>query len=233
MTREEAIKKLEPFIPSLSRQYNRWEDENIDKTADKSWLWRDEHFVRPSSKWDDPHKHEYMPERIPEHFLEGLETEIDGEKYVVRKSHFEQDCRRVHLDVTDFADYGNTHKYGVLHINGVHWSSSDGATHWWNKLTDVEPRVKGKWDVDLFRIVGEGEMSGSECPVGDSTARFVYLDELIATAAYVTLLRVEGPIVLDNTGTYASVIKKDDILLTVNRDGNVEWGNKLKNILKI
>ena len=232
MTREEALKVLEPFIPSLQREYNRW-GEKTDKVKDRSWLYRDEYFERPHAEWNDPRKREYMPEQILEHFLEGLETEVDGEKFIVRKSYPERNYRRVYLEITDFAAYGNTHKYGKLCIDGVHWGSPDSpyATHSWNKLTDVEPRVRNIWDVDLFRIVGEGEMSASECPVGEATARFVYLDELVATAAYVTLLRIEGPLILDNASSYATVRSEKDILVTVDANGNVEWGEKLKRIL--
>lgn len=223
---------LEPFIPSLTRQYNRWGAENVNKSKDRTWLYRDEYYERPNAEWNDPRKREYMPEQIPEHFLEGIETEINGEKFISRKSYPERDYRRVYLEITDFAAYGNTHKYGKLLIDGVYWSSLNNSYSYSSgKLTDVEPRVESIWSVDLFRIVGNGEMSGGECPAGEATGRFVYLDELIATAAYVTLLRVQGPVILDNARSYATVRKDDDILLSINADGNVEFGEKLKRIL--
>lgn len=236
MTREEAIKKLEPFIPSLTRDYYRWGEKKVDKTKDRSWIYRDGYYERPNAKWNDPHRQEYIPEQIPEHFLEGTEVEVDGEKFVIRRTYPERDYRRVHLQVTDFADYGNTHKYGQLQIDGVYWgdfNNNSHTHHGWFKLTDIEPRVRNIWDVDLFRIVGEGEMSGSECPVGEATGRFVYLDELITTAAYVTLLRIQGPAILDNASSYAATRTKEDIILSVDGDGNVELGDELKRILKL
>ena len=233
MNREEAMKQLEPFIPSLTREYLRWGEKKVDKSKDRSWLYRDEDFRKPHAEWNDPDRERYLPEVIPEHFLEGTVAEVEGEKYVAKPNDYGRNYRRVYLQVTDFAYYGNTHKYGQLQINGLRWCKEGGnSSHSWGKLSDIEPRVKGIWDVDLFRIVGEGEMAGSECPVGDSTARFVYLDELFATAAYVTLLRIQGPVVLDNASAYSVMRTKDDILLAAGADGSVEWGNKLKRVLK-
>lgn len=233
MTRDEAIKIIEPFIPSLQRNYLRWGEET-DKSKDRSWLYRDEWYGRPSAAWNDPDRERSMPEVIPENFLESLAVEIDGKKYVVKRSYPERNYRRVYLQITDFAYYGNTHKYGKLQIDGVCWSYEDGGGHIsQRKLDDTEPRVRNIWDVNLFRIVGEGEMSASECPIGESTARFVSLEELVATAAYVTLLRIGGPFVLDNASSYATVRRKEDILVTADADGNVMWGEKIKRILKI
>ena len=130
--------------------------------------------------------------------------------------------------------YGNTHKYGKLQIEGLRWSriGSNTATSW-NKLGDVEPRVQGIWDVDLFRIVAEGEMSAEECPVGEATARFTYIDELVATAAYVTLIRIQGPCVLDNASSYATERTDKDILLSVDKNDEVTFGKKMLRILKL
>ena len=234
MTREEAIEKLVPFIPSLKLEYNRW-GELRDKNEDRSWLYRDETYRRPSAKWNDPDRERYLPEVIPENFLEGTVADINGEKFCAKRSYpsIERDYRRVYLEITDFAMYGNTHKYGKLLIDGLRWSiiGSNLSTSW-NKLNDVEPRVQNIWEVNLFRIVAEGEMSATECPVGEATARFTYIDELIATAAYVTLIRIQGPCVLDNASSYATVRTDNDILLNVDKNDQVTFGKKLLRILE-
>ena len=235
MTREEAIEKLTPFIPSLKREYYRW-GELRDKNEDRSWLYRDEPYMRPNAKWSDPDRERYLPEVIPENFLEGTVADIDGEKFCVKRSYLsiERGYRRVYLGITDFAMYGNTHKYGKLQIDGLRWSriGTNSMTSS-NKLNDVEPRVQGIWDVDLFRIVAEGEMSAGECPVGEATARFTYIDELIATAAYVTLIRIQGPCVLDNASSYATMRTDNDILLSIDKNDEVTFGKKILRILKL
>ena len=235
MTREEAIKKLAPFIPSLNRGYIGWGGLR-DKNEDRSWLYRDELYRRPSAKWNDPDRERYLPEVIPENFLEGTVAEINGEQFCVKRSYLscERDYRRVYLAITDFAMYGNTHKYGKLKIAGLEWSRiGSNSTTLWNKLDDVEPRVQGIWDVDLFRIVAEGEMRAEECPVGEATARFAYIDELVATAAYVTLIRIQGPCVLDNASSIATVRTEKDILLRVAENDEVTFGPKLKKVLQM
>lgn len=235
MTKEEAIKKLTPFIPSLRREYNRW-GKLRDKNEDRSWLYRDEPYRRPSAKWNDPDRERYLPEVIPENFLEGTVADINGEKFCVKRCYpsIERNYRRVYLEITDFAVYGNTHKYGKLRIDGLRWSriGTNSMTSS-NKLADAEPRVHGIWDVDLFRIVAEGEMSAEECPVGEATARFTYIDELVATAAYVTLIRIQGPCVLDNASSYATVRTDNDILLSVDKNDEVTFGKKMLKILKL
>lgn len=235
MTREEAIKKLAPFIPSLNREYIRW-GKLRDKNEDRSWLYRDEPYRRPSAKWNDADRERYLPEVIPENFLEGTLADINGEKFCVKRSYpsTERNYRRVYLEITDFAMYGNTHKYGKLKIDGLRWSGigNNSATSW-NKLDDVEPRVRGIWDVDLFRIVAEGEMSAEECPVGEATARFTYIDELVATAAYVTLIRIQGPCILDNASSYATMRTDNDILLSVDKNDEVTFCEKMIRILRL
>lgn len=235
MTREEVIKKLAPFIPSLNREYIMW-GKLRDKNEDRSWLYRDEPYRRPSAKWNDADRERYLPEMIPEYFLEGTVADINGEKFCVKRSYpsIERDYRRVYLEITDFAMYGNTHKYGKLQIDGLRWSRiGNNSTTSWNKLDDVEPRVRGIWDVDLFRIVAEGEMSAEECPVGEATARFTYIDELVATAAYVTLIRIQGPCILDNASSYATMRTDNDILLSIDKNDEVTFGKKMIRILKL
>lgn len=235
MTREEAIKKLAPFIPSLNREYIMW-GKLRDKNEDRSWLYRDEAYRKPNAEWNDPDKERYLPEVIPENFLEGTVADINGEKFCVKRSYpsAERDYRRVYLQITDFAMYGNTHKYGTLKIDGLMWSKigTASATSWY-KLDDMEPRVKGIWDVDLFRIVAEGEMSAEECPVGEATARFTYIDERVATAAYVTLIRIQGPCILDNASSYATMRTDNDILLSIDKNDEVTFGKKMIRILRL
>lgn len=235
MTREEAIEKLTPFIPSLNREYIRW-GELRDKNEDRSWLYRDELYRKPSAKWNSPDRDCYLPEMIPENFLEGAVSDINGEKFCIERSwpSIERDYRRVYLEIMDFAMYGNTHKYGKLRVDGLRWSIiGSNSTISCNKLDDVEPRVRGIWNVELFRIVAEGEMSAAECPVGEATARFTYIDELVATAAYVTLIRIQGPCILDNASSYATARTDDDILLSVDKNDEVAFGKKLLRILKL
>lgn len=233
MKRKQALEILSPFIPSLSREYNRW-GELTDKAKDRTWLYRDEFFRKPDAKYNDPDRERFLPEVIPAHFLEGMTATLDGVIYKVAPAYPERDYRRVYLEVMDFEYYGNTHKYGKLCIDGVSWRAQEGnGTIIARQLHNIEPRVSSIWDVDLCRIVADGEMDASECPAGESTARFVFLDELIATAAYVTILRVQGPCILDNGSSYAAVRKADDLLLKIDEKDEVTICPKLKRILRL
>ena len=149
----------------------------------------------------------------------------------------QSNCQRtelVYLQVLDFGYYGNTHKYGQLKIAGLYWYDDERFVKVYAcELNDIEPRVQSIWDVDLLRIVAEGEMGGGECPPGEATERFVYLDELFATSAYVTLLRIQGPCVLDNASSFATVRTEKDILLRVAENDEVTFGPKLKKVLQM
>jgi len=160
MTRGDAIEQLKPFIPSLNRAYRRW-GELQNKAEDRSWLYRDESFRRPGATYDNPNKEEYLPEVIPEHFLEDTVVELKGHKYKVVRENPLWTYRRVYLQVLDFGYYGNTHKYGQLKIAGLYWYDDERFVKVYAcELNDIEPRVQSIWDVDLLRIVAEGEMGG-------------------------------------------------------------------------
>lgn len=225
MTRQEALNILAPYIPSMTREYFRW-GKKTDKEKDRSWLYRDDYYAKPDAPYGDPDRVKTFPEKIPVDFLEGLEAEFEGKTYVAKRDEWEKDYRRVYLEIVDFGYWGNKHKYGKLQITGLHWSSGKGGMSC-RQLSNVDPRVTGIWDVDICRIVAEGELDPSECPPGESSQRFDTIEELIATAAYVALLRVEGPIKMDNASSYASAERKDDMILTVDKNDNVTFEKKL------
>ena len=235
MKRKTALKKLQACIPSFNFEYKRWGEKVVDKDKDHSWLYRDECYRRPDADWKE--EPPTLPEVIPPDFLIGEEAVIGDEKYVVRRDP-DDTIRKVCLEVTDFAAYGNTHKYGKLKIRGVHWGrvNDDGLYSWTSsrQLGNVDPRVTGLWDVDLYWIIrdssyfGEGEI-GYE--VNEATARFVSRDELYITAAYVAILRVGGPMLLHD-GYSAAAFPEKYWLVKIDENDNVTLSPRLRKMMK-
>ena len=191
MTRQEAMDELRKCIPSFNRKYLHW-GKVKDKEQDKSWLYKDDFYSQP----DGERKNFFLPESIPVDFLVGLEADIDGTHYVARRHENRRDYRKVDLSVTDYACYGNTHKYGTLSIDGVNWKDGDCTTSS-RKLSNIDPRVVGIWKVDICKILSNEDLGEKNCDwdgyeANEATCRFSNIDELYCTAAYVALLRIEG-----------------------------------------
>ena len=211
MKRQELMKKLETEIPSFNREYKRWGEKVVDKNKDKSWVYIDEPYYVPGS-----YESYSLPEKIPVDYLVGLTGEVDGTTYTSKSA---KDIRKVALSIVDFGLYGNTHKYGTLNISGCSWTSGT-CVIMSNELSKIDPRVRGVWNVDLRRIVPEGEMDVSECKPFDATQRFCDVGELIATAVYVCLLRIEGPFDLI-IGEYYESQNENNTLISVDSEDNV------------
>lgn len=232
MTRQEALEKLQALIPSFRRDYIHWE-KLVDKETDRSWLYRDE------LKWDKKNNLIDYPEVIPADYMVGikgtLKDNMTGEDVAYETvPHYAGDKRRkIALDIVDFAYYGNTHKYGTLKVSGVEWRNlTNGKTTMCSYLEDIEPRARFCWDVDLFKIIDDNDLSQKKddwdsYDPNEATQRFESLAELYCTAAYVALLRYQGPIYLYE-GSWCCVPEEIDYLLTVDENDNVEFCDELK-----
>jgi hypothetical protein len=202
----------------------------VDKEVDRSWLYRDEIYSQPRGE----RKSFPMPEKISSDFLVGIEADLGGKKYVSKRSHSDEP-RKVVLQVTDFGYFGNTHKYGVLKVSGVYWSEGKYATMS-NDLSMIDPRVTGIWSIDLCKIITNEDLGEKAQWDGyephEGTCRFSNISELYCTAAYVSLLRIEGDFAL-TIGTYAQVPDDDDYLVKVENDVATVFPNLQKSIDKM
>ncbi len=221
MTREEAMNELKKCIPSFNRKYIHW-GKLVDKETDKSWLYKDEIYSQP----DGERKTFLMPEVIPVDFLNGIKANFDDCEYVS----VSQNPRKVDLSVTDYACYGNTHKYGTLSISGAVWQHEEFGKKWSTssrRLSNIDPRVTGIWKVDLCKILSNEDLGEKGCDwegyeANEATCRFSDIDELYCTAAYVALLRIEGDFLLTIDSYVASDPKPFQQLMKI-EDGNVTF----------
>lgn len=219
MKRDTLLKRLEAALPSASLPYYRWGEER-DKKEDRSWLYIDSDSFRDSFGNGIPR----LPEKIPADFLCGITAEYNG-RTLVSGRRPDRDYRKVTLNVTDYASYGNTHKYGSLCIEGLNWLTPEGGYLISSSLRDVEPRVVSFWNSDLRHIIrpedGFREADGYE--TGEGTQRFTSLTELYTVAAYVVLLRILGPVRFYDCDRCV-VPKSDELILQVDDDDNVIIG---------
>ena len=238
MKRSELMEKLKRVITSFKYEYKPYGDEVVDKDADKSWLFQDD--------WSLQDK---LPEHIPANYLVGEQYDVDGETYVVtsnenmewlskEKSFCKRipDGREIALEVTDFGQFGNYHKYGKLVASGVAVKQvGELGNAYTSRLREKNPLLRHCWEIELRKIFtdkdkSKGDWEGYE--EGMSVGRFSEYVDLYATAAYVSLLRFEGAFLLFE-GSYCIVPEKEDVLLVVDGDEVVEIGDKLQSILKI
>ena len=138
--------------------------------------------------------------------------------------------RKVNLEVMDFGLYGNQHKYGELYISGV--AFVNGNTCRYGSINAMDNRIQPSWKIDIRKIITESDSFAGEdgFELGEGTQRFDDLLELCCTAAYVALLRIEGPFVM-YYGDRVCVLGKDKIMLEVGVNGAAYLGPVLKKLL--
>ena len=234
MKREEVLERLKKWIPSFRREYNGYPKGEWD------WLFRNDY---------DTH----APTKIPYDFLEG-EKMVDsrGRELIVssrhlrpsyieyRKTHGELPGRHIHWYYTTFP--GHPHYYMTLKTSGQEFIFQEDGKTWSTTVWDSElkkyPKLKQAsriMETRLFRIlpqeeIDENPLDWETYEAGCATNRFLDAAEMFATAAFVTLYRFEGPLVLLNSD-YCVAYDKKDLILSVNSRDNVQIYSKALKML--
>lgn len=226
LTRKEALDLLRKHIPSFGRKFN---DEDIfGKTG---WLYRDY-----STK---------LPESIPADFCVGKTAEYRGETIRIINGSDSKTCkyerkllgfppgRMVSIDWQQYP--GHPHLYPKMEIQGIAGitKDSDGKEKEFQCLYMLDnSQFAGHWDIEPLRIVPQEdidkapyEWEGYEA--GDRTNRFLDHNEIILTAAYISLLRIEGPFFLKE-GEYYAQYNKKDLLLSVDSNDEITITDKMQ-----
>lgn len=230
LTRKEALGLLKKHIPSFGRKFN---DEDIyGKTG---WLYRD-YSVK-------------LPETIPADFCVGETTEYRGEtiKFI---NGSDSKTRRFEKELFGFPDGrlvsinweqypGHPHLYPKMEVQGLAGfiQDADGNEKEFQcPYLLNEKKYADNWDIEPLRIVPQEdidkapyEWEGYEA--GDRTNRFLDHNEILLTAAYISLLRIEGPFFLKE-GEYYAQYNKKNLLLSVDSDDEMTFTDKLEHILK-
>jgi hypothetical protein len=231
MKRQELMDILKQVITSFKLEYNPYGDEVVDKEKDLSWLFEDDYDIKGK-----------LPVKIPADYLIGNKyTTDEGEITITKRMIYKHGMgatytgRKVALDVKDFGFCGNYHKYGDLIISGVEYHSDNNHISL-SAFRDADPVVRYSWKMYLSKICSDadkahGDWEGYEN--GMAIHRFSEYVDLYATAAYVSLLRVEGAFFLYE-GSPVCVPDEKDMLLEVDDDDNVIYvGEVIQTIIDI
>jgi hypothetical protein len=165
------------------------------------------------------------PWKIAENYGIGIETEYWGQKIISKKDD-KDGFKKCAISITDYKAYGNYHCYGEVSVNHATWENIKTGSHTLSteldrRFPEVEHTIS--WNVDrlLFEddiVNGKGDWHGYEA--NETTERFDSYDELLLTAIYTILVRIEGPLKIQNDVLYV-VVPDKDILVTVDKDDNV------------
>lgn len=165
------------------------------------------------------------PWKISENYGVGIETEYKGEKYISQKSN-DDGFRMCGISITDFKAYGNTHCYAEINVKNTVWENIKTKTKLLstalsNKSPEVEYIISWNANRVLFEddiTNGKGDWHGYEA--NHTTERFDSYDELLLTSIYTILVRIEGPLKIQNDMLYVC-ISDDDMLVIIDADDNV------------
>lgn len=175
------------------------------------------------------------PWKISENYGVGIEAEYQGEKYISQKAN-DDDFKMCGISITDFSTYGNNHCYGEVNVNHTIWENAKTgirllSTALEHRFPEVEYIIS--WNVNriLFEddvINGKGDWRGYK--INDTTERFESYDELLLTAIYTIISRIEGPLKIKNTELY-EVVSDNYMLVIIDKDDNVILRSDIANLI--
>ena len=179
---------------------------------------------------------EIRPWKISENYGVGIEAEYRGEKYISKKD-TENGFKMCGISITDFSAYGNYHCYAEINVKHASWKNiKTGSNLLSTELSDRFPEVEYiiSWNANrvLFEndlVNGKGDWHGYEA--NQTTERFDSYDELLLTSIYTILVRIEGPLKIQNSVLY-HVIPDKDMLVTIDKDDNVTLRKDIDKIIK-
>lgn len=232
MKRKTLIKKLEKLIPSLEN-FNLINKVHLDRLKKDN----NDNIITASCLCSDDYKYKnQLPWLIPHDYNVGI---IDNELGIksINYPNLYGTNRKITLSLTDFSSYGNTHCYGNVDISGVEWHKLDNnhsisSTN----ISEKYPMVKSYYNIDITKVLTEDDINKPNEDwhgywPGYITERFSNRNELIITAVYVILYRVEGSFIM-HVGSPCCFYKKSEALIIVDDNDNVIIGDELKKILK-
>ena len=206
MKRSQLQSLLESSIPSLS--YNDIECKDL---------------YREESRYDHPHI-------ISKDYAEGIELEYDGKTFIsTYKDIHPGKGRHVSLNLQSFY-CGGGHWYGKLAFRGPHFICGNRSIS--GSVTQDYPQVSSI-SCDVLRILPKKDRDSHPndwlaWEVDEPTTRFYNMKEVIFTAMYIALDRIEGPFYF----TIGSACELSPIEFEVSKTGVVKF-NKDSRIKKM
>lgn len=175
------------------------------------------------------------PWKISENYGIGIETEYTGEKYI-SKTDRKKGFKMCGISITDFRAYGNYHCYGEVSVDHAVWENVETGSHTLStelsaRFPEVEHTIVWNASRLLFEndiVNGKGDWHGYE--VNETTERFDSYDELLLTAIYTILVRIEGPLKIKNDALYV-VVPDKDMLVIIDKDDNVTLRSDINKLI--
>lgn len=225
MNRTQALDLLTKKIPSFGRKF-----EDADIYGPFGWLYKTDSKI---------------PDVIPEKYLEGITVNRDGTSYTTvqnwsldRESFREApEGRRAKFCLCSYGS--NPHLYGTLEIDGVELVSKrkNGYVSSFVSERDIlcHPELaeaKMCWKFEIGRVLPQEEVKmhpgfWEGYDPGCRTMRFLDWKEALATALFVALAKIQGPLfVLFDYGYVSDANIKKNLVISVSREGEVSFFNK-------
>ena len=169
---------------------------------------------------------ENHPWKIPVDYGLGIETEYDGQKYISVKYKSNTNFKMCSISITDFGYCGFNHYYGEVSVENAKWKDIENDSRLISsEFSRIFPQASPNINWNVCRMLfeddiknGKGDWEGYE-PY-HPTERFESYDELLLTAVYTIIVRIEGPLKIKNKASYI-VVSDDDMILTIDEKDNV------------
>lgn len=229
MKRDRTLEILQAIIPSFKRKWTEYGG-NIDDPK-YGFLYHDESYSeeRIRGDWKSRITKE-LPFVIPANFLEGIVVETEDNIFTSQMTAYKKakGYREIKMRITEFPP-PYEHTYGTLLIDAPSWVDDKNYAHagyLGEKVyqhPNYDPRVRSRWEVEVYRIITEEDINSRAdwhgWNAGDANPRFTSYSEMIQTACWLCLARIQGPLML-SASEWSSDNKE---LIKVGEDDNVEF----------
>lgn len=221
--RSDLIEQLRSKIPSLNYEGKIEAYLEVDEDGNE---------IKDSVIFQKDTKEDWI---ITPHYMEGITTNLDGQELISVKKVNPYNKRCCYIEIMDFAAYGNTHCYGDLKIDGLEWKYIDkDCTIYSFELTDKYPKIDNSYRGKITKIfkkdnINDREYGWDTYEDGMLTQRFHSVTELIFSAMYITLTRVQGPLIFFN-GLSCCLYKVSDAIMSVDENDIVTLNDSYKHL---
>lgn len=226
MKRSELLQKIKTKVKSFKY---------TDFDEIKFRLMKDEHgnLIGDSMLVSARDKHPWI---IPTDYGVGIKIKQDEKEYISTKYNPTNNYKRCNIEVTDFRFSGNHHCYGKVTVDNTTWVNTETGTSMYSSgLDKLYPEATSCLHWNICRMLFEediinGKGDWTEYEAHYPTERFESFDELLMVAIYTILVRIQGPVKIQQS-SYCCDEPDKNLLVRIDENENVTLRSDIKKMI--
>ncbi len=226
MKRSELLQKIKTKVKSF---------EYTDFDEIKFRLMKDEHgnLIGDSMLVSARDKHPWI---IPVDYGVGIKIKQGEKEYISTKYRPNNIYKRCNIEVTDFRFFGNNHCYGKVTVDNTTWVNTETGTSMYTSVLDkLYPEATSCLHWNVCRMLFEEDITNgkgdwTEYEAHYPTERFESFDELLMVAIYTIIVRIQGPVKIQQS-SYCYDEPDKNLLVIIDENENVTLRSDIKKMI--